>query len=149
MCVRRRIGLSLQLLWALPLTALALLVAAITGIFDRKQRISHVKYAQAATVFVVHGQYLGALLRHHPLGQMHAVALGCCILAQDKACADRTLTHELVHVGQALRWGLMFPLAYSLASLWAWARGGDLYRDNVFEKAAFAAEDCCHNGAKL
>lgn len=132
--------LTVQFLWALPLTALGALLVIFTWIFDRKQRVDSVQYASAAIVFVVHGKLLGKLLCHHPLGNMQAVALGCCIVAQDEACAQRTLTHELVHVGQALRWGPLFPIAYVLASLWAWASGGDLYRDNVFERAAFAAE---------
>ena len=137
--------LAIQFLWALPLTALGFLIVILTWYFDRKQRVSHVQYAQAAIVFVVYGKLLYKLLRRHPLGHMQAVALGCCILAQDAACAQSTLTHELVHVGQALRWGVLFPFAYVLASLWAWARGGDLYRDNVFERAAFAAERASEN----
>ena len=132
--------LAVQFLWALPLTALGALLLIVTWLFDRKQCVATAQYAQAAIVFVVHGKLLGKLLCHHPLGNMQAVALGCCIVAQDEACAQRTLRHELVHVGQALRWGPLFPFAYVLASLWAWASGGDLYLDNVFERAAYAAE---------
>jgi len=44
--------------------------------------------------------------------------------------------HEQVHVGQMERWGILFLLAYPLASLWAWARGGHPYLDNAFEREA-------------
>ena len=45
-------------------------------------------------------------------------------------------THERVHVAQYERWGPFFLPAYVAASLWAFARGGDFYLDNVFERAA-------------
>ncbi len=133
----------LQYLWALPLTLLGLLMAACVWFFDKKQRIVSVNTAQGATVFIVHGKMMSKLLCRHPMGSMLAMALGCCILARDEATAQDTLTHELVHVEQALRWGPLFPLVYALASVWARAHGGCAYRDNVFEKAAFAAEKLC------
>lgn len=67
---------------------------------------------------------------------MDAVAIGCCVFARDAAALERTLPHELVHVHQALQWGALFPLAYVLCSVWAWARGGCAYADNYFERQA-------------
>lgn len=67
---------------------------------------------------------------------MDAVAIGCCVFARDAAALERTLPHELVHVHQALQWGPLFPLAYVLCSVWAWARGGCAYADNYFERQA-------------
>ena len=132
---------TVQYLWALPLTLFGFCLALCTGIFDRKQRFIVIKNAQTAIVFIVYGAILQALLKRHPFGNMQAVSVGCCILAQDADCARSSLVHELVHVQQALRWGLLFPIAYLLASLWAWARGGHMYRDNRFEVAAYAAQD--------
>lgn len=48
--------------------------------------------------------------------------------------------HEGEHLEQAMRWGPLFLPAYGIASLWAWAHGGDIYADNAFEKAARAKE---------
>ena len=44
--------------------------------------------------------------------------------------------HEYVHVLQWKRWRLFFPVAYALASLWVWIRGGRPYLDNPFEREA-------------
>jgi len=44
--------------------------------------------------------------------------------------------HEYVHVRQWRRWRVLFPLAYLLASLFVWIRGGHPYRDNPFEVEA-------------
>ncbi len=49
---------------------------------------------------------------------------------------DRLLEHELVHVRQYERWGILLWPAYAVASLWAKLRGGDAYRDNHFERQA-------------
>ena len=49
--------------------------------------------------------------------------------------------HERVHVRQAERWGALFLVAYPLASAFAWVRGARPYRDNCFERAAFAVSD--------
>ena len=49
---------------------------------------------------------------------------------------DRTLEHELVHVRQYERWGILLWPAYGLAALWAKLRGGNAYWDNHFERQA-------------
>ncbi len=48
--------------------------------------------------------------------------------------------HERVHVRQYERWGLMFVPAYLADSLWQALRGRHPYRDNRFERPAFAVE---------
>lgn len=67
-----------------------------------------------------------------------ALTLGHVILAVDQETLDRWRTHERVHVAQAERWGPLFPIAYALASGVAKAKGGDPYRDNVFEVEAYS-----------
>ncbi|HYF55626.1 MAG TPA: hypothetical protein VEA41_15345 [Salinarimonas sp.] len=47
-----------------------------------------------------------------------------------------TEDHELHHVKQCMLWGPFIIIAYPLASLWAYLKGGDAYSDNWFEKAA-------------
>lgn len=67
-----------------------------------------------------------------------AMTLGHVVLGRDSAALDDTREHERVHVGQCERWGVAFVPAYLAASAIAWARGGDAYRDNPFERAAWA-----------
>lgn len=50
------------------------------------------------------------------------------------------VTHERQHMLQAMVLGPLFPFAYGLASLVAYAKGQRAYRDNWFEAAAYAAE---------
>ena len=64
-----------------------------------------------------------------------AITFGHVILDVE-TLEEATLRHELVHVGQYERWGPLLLLAYPLAALSVWARGGHAYRDNPFERAA-------------
>jgi hypothetical protein len=129
-------------LWALPLTLcglpLWLWMLGKARFYQTNRPLAQWNVAQAAIVFVAYGEPAAWLLKHHPLGEMDAVAIGCCIFARDAAALQRTLPHELVHVRQALQWGAFFPLAYALCSAWAWARGGCAYADNYFERQANA-----------
>jgi hypothetical protein len=130
----------LQWLWALPLTLCALplwcLVWLQRPFYPSNHAVVQVFTAQAAIVFIAHSPAIAWLLRHHPFGEMQAVAIGCCVLAQDAQMLERTLPHELVHVKQALHWGPLFPLAYAACSAWAYSKGRCAYADNYFEKQA-------------
>ncbi len=64
-----------------------------------------------------------------------AITFGHVVLSVDELDVA-TFEHELVHVRQYEAWGVLFFPAYAAASLVAVLRGGHLYRDNVFEKAA-------------
>lgn len=65
-----------------------------------------------------------------------AITLGHVILGvtADDLAASRD--HEHVHVAQYERWGVVFFVAYPLASLWQVLRGRDAYWDNPFEVEA-------------
>jgi hypothetical protein len=134
--LRRTIGW----LWALPLTVYALplcLVAAIEKwIFKKKQANVTVIWSHCAMVIVVYSPWTKAFLLRHPMGSMQAAALGCCILAQDAAALQRCWAHERVHVAQAMRWGVLFPLAYIAAGIRASSSGACRYLDNPFEREA-------------
>lgn len=86
-----------------------------------------------APVFIAHGASVTWILDHHPFGAMDAVAVGCCVFARDEVALRRCWGHELVHVRQAMQWGVLLPVAYGLCSLWAWMQGRDAYTDNYFE----------------
>lgn len=64
-----------------------------------------------------------------------AITFGHVVLCVD-AADDHLLEHELVHVRQYERWGILFWPAYACASVWAKLRGGHAYSDNRFERQA-------------
>jgi hypothetical protein len=65
-----------------------------------------------------------------------AITLGHVILGTSHSQLARLRPHEQVHVRQYERWGILFFLAYPLASLIAWMKGGCPYRDNLYEREA-------------
>ena len=67
-----------------------------------------------------------------------AMTLGHTVLGQTPAALDCCRSHELVHVRQYERWGPLFVPVYFACSGWIWLRGGDPYRDNPFEREAYA-----------
>ncbi len=143
---------TLRWLWALPLTLCAAPLWLGTwcaaklatrrsktlqsNLYPSNQAVVQIFTAQSAIVFVAYSPTIAWLLRHHPFGEMQAVAVGCCVLAQNAQMLERTLAHELVHVQQALHWGPFFPLAYAACSVWAYSKGRCAYADNYFEKQA-------------
>jgi hypothetical protein len=89
-------------------------------------------------VFTAHSPLIARMLKLHPMGSMDAVAVGCCILARDAESLIKHLPHELVHVQQAQRWGVFFPVAYLASSAWQLLHGRCAYADNYFERQANA-----------
>jgi hypothetical protein len=89
----------------------------------------------------VEGPWLAWLLRRGtlPAAGVEALTLGHVVLGRDRRCLERCREHERVHVAQYERWGPLFLPAYLLSSLWLLATGRDPYRDNPFERQAFAA----------
>jgi hypothetical protein len=64
-----------------------------------------------------------------------AITLGHVVLSVDEL-DDAVLDHELAHVRQYERWGILLWPAYLAASVWAKVRGGSAYWDNHFERQA-------------
>lgn len=73
-------------------------------------------------------------------GPVAAITFGHVVLGDFEASLEATRAHERAHVRQYECWGLFFFPAYLLAGLWIWLKGGNPYRDNVFEVAARKAE---------
>ena len=123
-------------LWTLPTTAIGLLVAAVGLVSGGRARI-------VEGVLEVYGPAVAWLLRRATLlpGGASAMTLGHVVLGRDAETLDRTRAHERVHVAQCQRWGPLFIPAYLLAGAWMWLRGRDAYRDNPFEREAFAHSD--------
>lgn len=134
MSARNRIGQGLLYLWALPNSLVGLLVLTVGRIGGAQANLN-------GGVLEVHGPGIQRLLAAIPVRfRVLAITLGHVVLGCDQDSLERTRTHERAHVEQCQRWGPLFIPAYLLASLFAWARGGDAYRDNAFERQARAAE---------
>lgn len=126
----------LGIVWALPLTLVGMLLAlpvlALRG---------HIQLVRGSTVaLMVRGPFADCMLGRHPFGAMSAMALGHVIITEHQGISSRVLVHELTHVRQAARWGIVFPFAYLASSAWAAIRGRDAYWHNRFEIAAREAE---------
>lgn len=103
--------------------------------------LSGARIAMVDGVLEIHGGWITGLLRRWPpfgAGGAAAMALGHIVLAMSARDMEECRAHERVHVRQCERWGIFFLPAYLGASLWAWLRGKDPYRDNPFEREAFA-----------
>ncbi|QOV87344.1 hypothetical protein [Humisphaera borealis] len=135
---RNRRPIFLQILlyaWALPTTAVGLLFVPAALIGGRLRWVDG--------VLELHGGGVRYFLEHGTLlpGGASAMTLGHVVLGRDQAALDRTRSHERVHVRQVERWGPLFLPAYVVASIVAAVRGRDAYRDNMFEREAFADDE--------
>ena len=126
---------ALVRLWALPTTLIGLLFAALAVLTGGWA-------ARVDGVLEVHGGWVRRLLMGLPIGRHGcAVTLGHVVIGTSRSTLAATRAHERVHVAQCERWGPLFLPAYGVASLWAWLRGRDAYRDNRFEREAFAIDE--------
>jgi hypothetical protein len=118
--------------WAAPYTLLGLAVGAIGILFGATARRHH-------GVIEISGGRIGKALAglRQPFG-FAAMTLGHVILAVDRSALAQLRTHEHVHVRLYERWGPMFLPAYLLSSLLQLLRGRNPYRENHFERQAYA-----------
>jgi hypothetical protein len=129
-------GTLLGIVWALPLTLFGLLLALPVVLFR-----GNLQLVRGPTLaLLARGPVADWMLYRHPFGAMNAMALGHVVLAAHDGLSSRVLVHELEHVRQAARWGIVFPFAYLASSAWAALRGRDAYWHNSFEIAARKAE---------
>jgi len=121
-------GRFARLLWAAPCSVVGLLAAAMVllagGTARRAFGIVEVVFRQAAGRRVA------------PWLPFRAITLGHVVVAVTAGDLDRCREHELVHVRQCERWGILFFPAYVLSSLWQGLRGRRPYWDNPFEAEA-------------
>jgi hypothetical protein len=123
-------------LWAFPTTLVGLVFVVAALLSGGRTRI-------VGGVLEVHGGIICFFLRRCTLlkGGASAMTLGHVVLGRDEMTLDHTRRHERVHVRQCERWGPLFLPAYVLASLVTLLRGGQAYRDNPFEREAFANKE--------
>ena len=85
------------------------------------------------------GGGLGSVLARLPQPlRFSAMTLGHVILAVDRSALAQLRQHEHVHVRQYERWGPFFLPAYLLSSLLQLLLGRNPYRENHFERQAYA-----------
>jgi hypothetical protein len=106
--------------WAAPSSLLGLLFSPF---FKRRRRIQGILLCEGASW----PRKLGWGYR--------AITFGHVVLSIDEL-DPTTFEHEMEHVRQYERWGLLYFPAYLVGSIWALLRGGHYYRDNPFEKKA-------------
>lgn len=117
-------------LWALPNTLLGLCLVP-------PALLSGGKAERVQGVLEVHGPAIKRLLNGVPLiGGASAITIGHVVIGRDAETLKRCREHEQVHVRQYEKWGPFFLPAYFLSSAAQWAKGGDAYSDNRFEREA-------------
>jgi hypothetical protein len=118
--------------WAAPYSALGLLLGLVAILFGASARV-------AAGALEIGGGWLGRLIRRLPPRlSFSAITFGHVILGVDHTTLAYLREHEQVHVRQYERWGPFYLPAYFGSSLLELARGRNPYRDNYFEREAFA-----------
>jgi hypothetical protein len=123
-------------LWTFPTTLVGLGLGAACMPFGTRFQFH-------SGVIEFHSGGIAWLLEHATLleGGALAITFGDVVLARTPHALEITRDHERVHVRQCHRWGPFFIPAYLTASLIAYLRKQDAYRDNPFEKEAYAMSD--------
>ena len=122
----------LRYVWAVPYTLVGLLLGGVAVLLGATVRRHH-------GVIEIYGGRAGAAIARLPrvLG-FSAMTLGHVILAVDRSAMAQLRRHEHVHVRQYERWGPLFVPAYLLSSVVQLLRGRNPYRENHFERQAYA-----------
>ena len=132
----------LRYLWAAPYTLLGLALGAVAMLFGATARRHH------GVVEVFGGGVGGGLARLPEPLRFSAMTLGHVILAVDRSALGQLRLHEHVHVRQYERWGPAFVPAYLLSSLLQLLRGRNPYRENHFERQAYAVVAARRRGTR-
>ena len=118
-------------LWVSPVTVLGLLPAALAALSGGSTRV-------VGGVLEVWGGFATWLIHWGLRRKVSCMTVGHVILGLDADYLDRARAHEHVHVRQYEKWGPLFVPLYLGSSLVCWLRGQHYYRDNVFEREAYA-----------
>lgn len=120
--------------WALPNTVMGILLGLAMLALGGRVRL-------VMGVAEFHGGWAVRSLAARPaLAGFCAMTLGHVILGTCPSDLAAWRAHEHVHVRQYERWGIFFLPAYVLSSIWQVMRGRHGYRDNVFERQAYAVD---------
>jgi hypothetical protein len=121
-------------IWASPNSVLGLAIGTLLLLFGAKAAIHQ-------GIVEISGGLVGSLLVSPRLRcPYRAITLGHVVLATNETTLDACRRHERVHVRQYEIWGPFFLPAYISSSLWQLLCGRSGYRDNYFERQAFASQ---------
>jgi hypothetical protein len=134
MMLARRLPHALACAWASPWTAFGLAIGLFALLAGARWRV------RDGAIELFGGRVGAGVSRLPPPIAFAAITFGHVILATDGATLELVRAHEHVHVRQYERWGPLFVPVYLLSSAVQLARGRDPYRDNRFEREAYAAE---------
>jgi len=128
----RRLSVFLRYAWASPATAVGLLFSLVAMLAGARPRV-------VDGIVEVGGGHLPTLMASLPrCGRFGAITFGHVVIGLDHSLLRRVRAHELIHVQQYERWGVLFFPLYATSSLLQLLCGRDPYRDNAFEREAFA-----------
>jgi hypothetical protein len=120
--------------WPSPWSAVGLVLGAVLCLWGgRVQRVQGCLEISGGAL----GRWAGGGVG--PFG-VTAITLGHVVLGSSPQTLAALRSHEQVHVRQYERWGVLFVPAYLASSAWQLLRGRHVYRDNWFEREAFAQE---------
>jgi hypothetical protein len=121
-------------IWALPNSILGVILGLIILCLG-----GHARFLSGALEF--YGGLFGRLIRKAPAFlSFEAVTLGHVLIGINDARLESGREHEHIHIRQYERWGPFFLPAYAMSSLWQIACRRRWYRDNIFEREAYALE---------
>jgi hypothetical protein len=127
----QRLLTALVILWASPYSLAGLTLGMLglcTGGSARR----------CGRIVEFHGGAVTWFVRHLPGGEYTlAFTLGHTVLGQTDASLDIAREHEMVHVRQFERWGVLMGPAYLLCMAALWLVGRRPYWDNPFEREAY------------
>ena len=122
----------LRYAWASPATLIGLALSAIAFCAGAQVRC-------IGGVIEVGGGHLRKLTRYLPsCARFGAITFGHVVVGIDHDVLREVRDHEGVHVQQYERWGLLFFPLYVGSSVIQLLAGRDPYRDNAFEREAYA-----------
>jgi hypothetical protein len=120
------------ILWASPWSVFGLLFGGLGLISGGRVR-------RKGKTLEFWGGCLPAILRVFPFYSGTPVStFGHVMLGRSDRYLDACREHQLIHVRQYERWGVMFIPAYLLCWLAMWLCGKRPYYDNPFEREAFS-----------
>jgi hypothetical protein len=122
----------LKIIWAAPWSLFGLGIGGLGLITGGRIR-------QEGRILEIWGGCLPRILRVFPFYSGSPVAtFGHVVLGRTDCHLEACRQHQLVHVGQYERWGILFVPAYLACSFTLRCRGKDPYYDNPFEQQAFS-----------
>ncbi len=121
----------LKYLWALPNTIIGMVIGVLSLLTGGSA-------IRTGAVFEFHDGFATWFLKNVTKSGILAMTLGYTILGKDRIALDDARDHEMIHVAQYGRWGPFFLPAYLISSIAQQIKGRDAYRDNMFEREAYA-----------